>query len=51
MGHVTAPELPSQRGRARSYGTCDSIGAHLIKEVRSETEGHVAALELTSARR
>jgi hypothetical protein len=51
MGHVTAPELPSQEGRTRGHGTRDSTRAHLVKEARSGTEGHVAASELTSARR
>jgi hypothetical protein len=48
---VAAPELPSQEGRARSPGTRGSTRAHLSKEVRSRAEGHVAAPELTSARR
>jgi hypothetical protein len=51
VGHVAAPELPSQEDRARSHGTRGSTGAHLVKEVRSGAEGHVAAPELTSARR
>jgi hypothetical protein len=51
MGDVAASELPSQESRARSHGTHGSIGAHLSKEVRSGGEGHVAAPELTSARR
>jgi hypothetical protein len=51
VGHVAAPELPSQEGRARSHGTHGSIGAHLIKEARTGAEGHVAAPEPTSARR
>jgi hypothetical protein len=51
MGHVTAPELPSQEGRARSPGTCDSAGAHLSKETRFGAAGHETALELTSVRR
>jgi hypothetical protein len=51
VGHVVAPELPSQGGRARSHGTCGSIGAHLVREARSGAEGHVAAPELTSVRR
>jgi hypothetical protein len=29
VGHVAAPELPSQEGRARSRGTRGSIGAQL----------------------
>jgi hypothetical protein len=28
-GHVAAPELPSQEGRARSHGTRGSTGSHL----------------------
>jgi hypothetical protein len=36
VGHVTAPELPSQGGRARSHGTRGSVGAHLGKEARLE---------------
>jgi hypothetical protein len=51
VGHVAAPELPSQEGRARSHRIRGSTGAHLIKDTRSEAEGHVAALELTLARR
>jgi hypothetical protein len=50
-GHVTAPELPSQEGRAPSPGTRGSVGAHLSKEARSEAVGHMAAPELTTARR
>jgi hypothetical protein len=48
---VTAPELPSQEGRARSHGTRGSTGAHLSKEVRFGAEGHVTTLELASTRR
>jgi hypothetical protein len=51
VGYVAAPELFSQGGRARSYGACGSIGAHLVREARSRAEGHVAAPELTSIRR
>jgi hypothetical protein len=51
VGHVAAPELPFQEGRARSHRTHGSAGAHLSKEARSGAEGHVAAPELTSARR
>jgi hypothetical protein len=51
VGHVAAPELPSQEGRARSHRTCGSTGAHLFKEVRIEAEGHVTVAELTSVRR
>jgi hypothetical protein len=50
-GYVTAPELSSRGGRARSHGTRGSIGAHLVREARSGVEGHVAAPELTSTRR
>jgi hypothetical protein len=51
VGHVAALELPSQEGRAKSHGTHDSTGAHLVKEARSRAEGHMVASELTSARR
>jgi hypothetical protein len=51
VGYVAAPELPSQEGRAQSHGTHDSTKAHLSKEVRCRSVGHVAASELTSARR
>jgi hypothetical protein len=51
MGHVAAPELPSQEGRAPSHGTRGSTEAHLSKEARSGAEGHVVAPELISARR
>jgi hypothetical protein len=51
MGHVVAPELPSQEGRAQSHRTHGSAGSHLSKEVRSGAEGHMAAPELTSSRR
>jgi hypothetical protein len=51
MGYVVAPELPSQEGRAWSYGTRASAKTHLNKEARSRAEGHVAASELTSVRR
>jgi hypothetical protein len=42
---------PHQLGEVWSWGTRDSTGAHLVKEVRSGAEGHVAVLELGSARR
>jgi hypothetical protein len=48
---VAAPELPSQGDGARSHGTRGSAGGHLSKEVKSEVEGHVAAPDLTLARR
>jgi hypothetical protein len=51
VGHVAAPELPSQEGRARCCGTHGSTGSHLSKEARSGAEGHVATPELISARR
>jgi hypothetical protein len=51
VGHVAAPELPSQEDRAQSHGICGSTGAHLVKEVRTGAKEHVAASELTSARR
>jgi hypothetical protein len=50
MEHVAAPELPSQGGEVQDRETRGSTGAHLIKEVRSEAEGHVTAPELTSVR-
>jgi hypothetical protein len=49
--HVAAPEVPSQEGRARSHETRGSDRAHLKKETRSGVVGHMAASELTSARR
>jgi hypothetical protein len=49
--HVAAPKLPSQEGRAQTHGTRGSTGAHLVKEAKTGAEGHVAASELTSARR
>jgi hypothetical protein len=42
VGHVTAPELPLENAEP---------GAHLGREARSGTEGHVAVPEPTSARR
>jgi hypothetical protein len=51
MGYVAAPEPSSQGGRARSHETRGSAGAHLVREVRSKVEEHVATLELNSARR
>jgi hypothetical protein len=51
VGHVVAPEFPSQEDRTQSHGTCGSTGAHLVKEVRTGAKEHVAASELTSARR
>jgi hypothetical protein len=48
VGHMTAPELPSQGGWAWSHGTRDSAIAHLSKEARSEATAHVAAPELPS---
>jgi hypothetical protein len=51
MGHVVALELPAQKGRVQSPETRGNVGAHLSKKVRSGAAGHVAALELTSARR
>jgi hypothetical protein len=51
VGHVIASELPPQGGKARSHETCGSAGVHLSREVRSGGEEHVAALELTLARR
>jgi hypothetical protein len=51
VGYVAAPELCSREGRARSHGTCGSVGAHLDREARSGAEEHVAVPELNSARR
>jgi hypothetical protein len=51
VGHVVAPEIPSQEGRALSRGTRGSTGAHLSKEAWSTAAGHVAAPEPTSAGR
>jgi hypothetical protein len=51
VGHVTAPELPLQGGRAWSHGTHGSTGAHLDREARSRAKGYVVARELTSVRR
>jgi hypothetical protein len=49
--HVTASELSSQGGRARSHGTRGSAGSHLGREARSGAKEHVAASELNSSRR
>jgi hypothetical protein len=51
VGHVVAPELPSQEDRVSSRGTRGSAGAHLSKEARSGAAGHVEASELTSVKR
>jgi hypothetical protein len=51
VGHVATPELPFQEGRAQSHVTRDSTEAHLVKEARTGVKGHVAAPELTSARK
>jgi hypothetical protein len=51
MGHVAAPELPSQEGRTQSRGTHGNTGAHLVKKARFRAKGHMAAPKLTSARR
>jgi hypothetical protein len=42
---------PLQGGVVRSYSLHGSVGSHLSKEARSRAVGHVAAPELTSARR
>jgi hypothetical protein len=42
---------PRQGDEVQGHGTRGITGAHLVKEARSGTEGHVAAPELTSARR
>jgi hypothetical protein len=51
VGHVAAPELPSQEVRTRSRETRSSTVAHLSKEVRPGAVRHVVVSELTSARR
>jgi hypothetical protein len=51
VGHVAAPERLSQEGRAASREARGSTEAPLVKEAMSEIEEHVAALELTLARR
>jgi hypothetical protein len=51
MGHVAAPELPSEKGRAQSHETRDSVGTHLNKEAMSGAVEYVAAPELISIRR
>jgi hypothetical protein len=46
VGHVAAPELPSQEGKVPSYGTRGSAGAHLgtEREIRGcETRGSTRA--------
>jgi hypothetical protein len=48
---VAAPELFSRGGRARSYETRGSAGAHLVWEARSEGEERMKAPELNSVRR
>jgi hypothetical protein len=48
---VTAPELSSQGGKARSHGTRVSTGAHLGMEARSGAEERLAVSELNLARR
>jgi hypothetical protein len=40
---------PQQRGEVWGHETRGSAGAHLNKEARSGTAGHVAALKSTSA--
>jgi hypothetical protein len=49
--HVTASELSSRGGRARSHGTRGSAETHLGREVRSGAEERVVAQELNSVRR
>jgi hypothetical protein len=51
MRHVATSELSSRGGRARSHETRASAGAHLDREVRSETVGHATATEPTSVGR
>jgi hypothetical protein len=45
--HVTALELSSRGGRARSHVTRGSAGAHLSRDARSRIEEHMAAIEST----
>jgi hypothetical protein len=49
VGHVVAPELPSQEGRDRSGGIHDSAGAHFRKKAMFEAAGHVVVSKHTSA--
>jgi hypothetical protein len=39
---MTASELSSRRGRARSHGTRGNVGAHCGREARSRAEERVA---------
>jgi hypothetical protein len=48
---VVASELTLAGGKVRGRGTHGSTGAHLSKDARFGAKGHVAMLELTSARR
>jgi hypothetical protein len=48
MGHVTALELTSLRRQGLKLRTRDSAEAHLSKEARFRTAGHVAILKPTS---
>jgi hypothetical protein len=50
VGHVAAPELHSQKGKAPSHGTRGSTGAPLRK-AEPRAMGHVAAPELISSMR
>jgi hypothetical protein len=51
VGHVAAPELPSEEGRTRNHVTRDSVGTHLDKEAMSGAVEYVAVPELISTRR
>jgi hypothetical protein len=51
VGYVAAPELSSQRGRARTHGIRGSDRAHLGSEARSRAEECVTTSELNSAKR
>jgi hypothetical protein len=49
--HMTASNLSSRGGRARSHETCGSVGAYLSREARSRVEEHVATPKLNLASR
>jgi hypothetical protein len=51
VGYVATPKVSPQGGRVRRHGTRGSAEVHFGREVRSRAEEHMAALELTSARR
>jgi hypothetical protein len=49
--HAAAPELTPTRGEVRGHSTCDSAGAPLDREVRSEAARHVTVLKPTHRQR